>query len=93
MANIKIAGQVNKTYRTIASVFAIGICLIFKGGKKKPMSKHLKRYKRVSKHSLSLLETISNKITADNAKNNALDYAKCLEIYKTSTEKGRNNEN
>ncbi|MCD8328999.1 MAG: hypothetical protein LUC25_07915 [Ruminococcus sp.] len=93
MANIKIAGQVNKTYRTIASVFAFGICLIFKGKKKKPMSKHLKRYKRVSKHSLSLLETVSNKITASNVSENALDYAKCLEIYKASTQKGQENEN
>lgn len=82
MAKVVFLGQINKTYRMIAGIFAFGAVLLLKGKKKKPFTKHIKRYNKLAKRSYNILDMISNKITAQNVKNGALDYEKCLEIYK-----------
>lgn len=82
MAKVVFSGQINKTYHVIAGIFAFGACLLLKGKKNRPLKKHIKRYDKITKHSYNILDLISNKITAHNVKNGALDYAKCLEIYK-----------
>lgn len=87
MERIVFSGQINKTYRVIAGVFAFGACLLLKGKKKKSVKKHIKRYNKMSKHSYNILNLISNKITAQNVKNEVLDYEKCLEIYKKTVMK------
>lgn len=87
MERIVFSGQINKTYRVIAGVFAFGVCLLLKGKKKKSVKKHIKRYNKMSKHSYNILNLISNKITVQNVKNEVLDYEKCLEIYKKTVMK------
>lgn len=80
MAKIEFAGRINKTYHIIAGFFAFGICMIL--GRKKPVKKLAKRFDRIEKTAYSALNTVSNKIEIEKVKNGALDYQKCLEIYK-----------
>ena len=82
MAKVVFSGQINKTYRLISAIFAFGAVLLLKGKKKMPLKKHVKRYNKLAKRSYNVLDSISNKITAQNERNGALDYEKCLKIYK-----------
>lgn len=82
MAKVVFSGQINKTYRLISAIFAFGAVLLLKGKKKRPLKKHVKRYNKLAKRSYNVLDSISNKITAQNVRNGALDYEKCLRIYK-----------
>lgn len=91
MPTIKLNGRINKTYRLIAGAFALGVCILLKGKKKKPLKKYVKRYKRVSKTAYGTLDAIDKKIAANNAKQEALDYQKCLEIYNSNIYNGSNN--
>lgn len=90
MAKVEFAGQINKTYHIVAGLFALGVCLLIGGKKKKPVKKLAKRFNRVEKHAYSALETISNNIEIHKVKKGVLDYQKCLEIY--NKQRVRNNE-
>lgn len=80
MAKIAVGGRFNKTLGVISTALAFGLCLLLRG-KKPPKKGYANRFKKIRKHSLGLLDAIDKKLEVSKAEGEALDYARCLEIY------------